>query len=468
MIINSFEESTIRNERLPAEWQSQERLDELADFLQANWEQRAVFYDDGQVRSRQQFIKFLGQRNIRTQNYVGSIVFNGHKLNIFPKMFRTSSEDNDTTTLDLNHLMHNLSEWVKYCNRINFPYINISSDLEDATDLRELFISLYVRYVQAALERGLYYQYEDITEDRQSIRGKIDFRDYVVNKLPYSKDFTFRCTYSNFEFDNIVNKIIRYTCKSLLNDTNAGNRAIIRRILTKLNGITDVRCVPSDCDGIKLSRLNNHYSIIVSMSKMFLLNKEANYNFDNTESFCFLFPTDVLFEGFIGGFIKDVLGDAAQVTLQASDASVFSNVIYNGQEYGEALRMRHDILVEHREHGLFVLDTKYKRIDRFEETEDIADLITRETNSGDVYQVLTYARAREIRDVYLLYPLYRLEDIERGDVVGVNTTVNGNDQPVNVHFVRLPFVFEDDVENTKEKLRQVILRIFEGQQALGA
>ena len=35
---------------MPIEWQEQSSLDELADFLQLNWEQRSVFYDDGKIK----------------------------------------------------------------------------------------------------------------------------------------------------------------------------------------------------------------------------------------------------------------------------------------------------------------------------------------------------------------------------------------------------------------------------------
>ena len=51
MIKNVFEEKTIRNANLPHAWQSQSALDELADFLQLNWEQRAVFYEDGKIET---------------------------------------------------------------------------------------------------------------------------------------------------------------------------------------------------------------------------------------------------------------------------------------------------------------------------------------------------------------------------------------------------------------------------------
>lgn len=60
MILNYFEESLIGLSKLPAEWRSQASLDELATFLQLNWEQRSVFYDDGQVTSSQQFLEMKG------------------------------------------------------------------------------------------------------------------------------------------------------------------------------------------------------------------------------------------------------------------------------------------------------------------------------------------------------------------------------------------------------------------------
>ena len=51
---------------------------------------------------------------------------------------------------------------------------------------------------------------------------------------------------------------------------------------------------------------------------MFLLNSTSTYTVDNAESFCFLFPTELLFEGFIGGLIQDVIGGQGKVRLQAS------------------------------------------------------------------------------------------------------------------------------------------------------
>lgn len=58
------------NSKLPDSWKTQSALDDLADFLQENWEQRAVFYEDGEIKSSQQFLEFTGQQGIKTKKYI--------------------------------------------------------------------------------------------------------------------------------------------------------------------------------------------------------------------------------------------------------------------------------------------------------------------------------------------------------------------------------------------------------------
>lgn len=459
VILNCFEESPIKNKKLPVEWQSQSSLDELAEFLQLNWEQRAVFYDDGEISSRQQYLGFTGQRGIRTNNYVGTIAYKGQQLNIFPKVFREEKDDNDTDDLTLRHLMKNLVQWLQYCERIDYPFINISSKLEDSADLRELFITLYLHYVKQALNYGPYYHYVDKTEDVETIKGHIDFKDYISRKIPTGQNYKFRCSFSEFEFDNNVNRILKYTCRSLLSATDsAENKKIIRHILIRLNEVSDVRCTPSDCDGIRLSKMHRRYTVLMSMSKMFLLNQTTAYNIDNQESFCFLFPTELLFEGFIGGFMEEVLSGSAKVRLQASELTLISDVVYDGHSLGKAFTMRHDILVEHKQYGTFVLDTKYKHMSRFDGNYDVKHSVTNEVAQSDLYQVIEYAAHRDLDKAYLLYPMYRFEEEEPSDVVLERTSVSG--KQIMVHIVRLPFVFEEDFEKTKTNLKKCIERIF--------
>lgn len=458
MVLNRYEFTKIGNNKLPISWQSQDALDELLDFLQQNWEQRAVFYDDGEIKSQQQFLEFTGQRGIKTKQYIGTIVFKGEQLNIYPKVFRTEAGDNETDDLSQKHLLNNLVRWIEYCNKLEYPFINISSELSDSEDLKELFITLYINYVRSAIERGLYYRYIDEIEDCGSIKGKFDLKDYLVNKLPSYQADKFRCIYSNFEFDNKINRIIKYTCKQLINISSKKNQKVLRRILTRLDEVSDVPCTPHDCENIYLSKMHKHYRIIISMSKMFLLNKLSNYTIDMNESFCFLFPTELLFEGFIGGFIKEVLGNhGGTVRLQENRMKLVEKIVYNGITSGAAFTMRHDILVEFNE-KVFVLDTKYKELSRFENNPDYAKDINNEVKQGDLYQVLEYARKRGIDDVYLIYPMYRYEEKEPEFPIAISESPSGD---INVHFIRIPFIFEEDEDNTKDQLAYVIKSVFD-------
>lgn len=461
MILNQYEFRTIKNSRLPESWQSQNDLDELELFLQQNWEQRGIFYDDGEVSSRQQFLKFLTHGNVKTQNYIGTIAYNGSQLNIFPKVFKTEKDDNDTEDLTQEHLMKNLVRWLEYCNRMEYPFISVSTELEDSDNLKELFITLYISCVRSALERGLFYRYVEETENIRTIRGKFDFKDYIIRKIPNGQADRFRCTYSNFEFDNMVNIIIKNTCTMLLNETKGKNLATLRRILTKLEPVSDVRCFPSDCDSVRLSRMHSNYRVIISMSKMFLLNRTANYSMDINESFCFLFPAELLFEGFIGGFMQEVLEPyGGKVMMQKSDMSLIDDIKYKGKSLGSAFTMRHDILVELQD-TVFVLDTKYKEVSRFEDNVDeMKALIASEPKQTDIYQVCEYARKRNLKDVYLLYPMFRFEDREDDFPSGRSDDANGS---INIHFVRLPFVFEDDDDRTREQLKDVIVEILDAE-----
>lgn len=91
-MINGFEFSKIKMEKLPKSWQEEGALKELESFLQENWQQRSIFYTDRQITSRQQFIDFDKKDAIKLQNYIGTITFKGEQLNIFPKIFK---EDED-------------------------------------------------------------------------------------------------------------------------------------------------------------------------------------------------------------------------------------------------------------------------------------------------------------------------------------------------------------------------------------
>ena len=60
-------------------------------------------------------------------------------------------------------------------------------------------------------------------------------------------------------------------------------------------------------------------------------------------------------------------------------------------------------------------------------------------------------------DVYLLYPMFRYEDIEPHFPVGKSQSESGD---INIHFIRLSFIFEENADHVKTQLTIVIKHVF--------
>lgn len=456
--MNCFEYSKIDNEKLPLSWREHSALNDLEDFLQKNWQQRVALFSDDNKKAKQQFLKFEGHQSIKTNKYIGSIIYKNEVLNIYPRVFKSNKNDNESSNLTTKQLMHNLKQWIIYCNRINYPFLNINTDFEENDDLKELFISLFVAYVNNAIERSLYYKYIDETNDINTIKGHFDLVNYLNEKVSTGMYNQFKCTFSKFEFDNDVNRIIKYTCYQLLKISTVPNQRRLNKILSKLSDVELIRCKPADCDRIKLDYFHSQYKTIISMCKMFLLNLQSNVTIDMNDSFCFLFPTDLLFEGFVGGFLKETIEEnGGSVYLQKSQTYLIDELHYGNATLESEFKMRHDIIVEYNG-KTYILDTKYKEVSRFEGNKDnIGETISEEVKQADIYQVCEYARKNNLNEVFLIYPMYKNESIEPVTPWGLSSD---NGRTIKINFVRLPFVFDDNIGLLKTSLRRVILELF--------
>ena len=95
-MLDTFENRKINIDDLPESWRQAKVINELEDFLQKNWEQRYSLFDDEEIERRQQFVSFNGFKSISTKKYIGTIIFKGEQLNIYPLVFKEHRDDNKT------------------------------------------------------------------------------------------------------------------------------------------------------------------------------------------------------------------------------------------------------------------------------------------------------------------------------------------------------------------------------------
>lgn len=452
-MVNLFENQRIAIRSLGETWQDHTFVEALDSFLQINWNQRKAFYDDKSLSGKQKFLDLSHRADIGATNYIGTISFRGETINVFPKVFRLDEYDNyNNDEWKIEDLVNNLVLWMSYSDKLNFPFIEMKSSDSSVDNLLELFITIYVNYVKNALNKVPFYRYEDYEEDLHLVKGRIDINDYARNKLPNGKNDTFRCTYSKFEFDNLLNRIIKDTCRLLLNLSKVQQNVIqIRKILSNLSDVSDIKCSPYDCDKIHLNKLQRQYISILGMSKMFLMNKEANFSSGFTDSFCFMFPAELLFESFVAGFMKEQFADVATVRSQTSETSL-AEAFINNESVGEAFNLREDIIVE-KDNNVIVLDTKYSIIDKF------ANARTNRTlgiSNDWMRQIAFYCKKRNAVRGVLIFPLFRKEEPENLEMSYMIPLDDHTE--IEIRIIKVPFVFDDIDKNTKT-LRRIILEV---------
>ena len=448
--MNGFEHEKITTSNLPPKWSEGNTLQELESFLQENWEQRSIFYSDQEITSRQQFIDFDVKNGIKLKNYIGTIIYKGEQLNIFPKVFMEDDNDFDKSFLDTNVLIDNLIVWLGYCDRLNFPFVSMKGEFRNSSNLLELFITVYIHYVRSEFERQRFFRYEEVSEIGSIVKGKIDFTDYAVKRYPYGKFTEMKYTYSSFVFDNALNRIIKSTCRFLYSITeNEASKVILRDIIMRLSDVKTIHAQPYDCDKINLNHLHSRYRVILSMSKMFLLNASSN-DMGRSDTFCFLFPAELLFEGFIGGFLKEAFSSYARIRTQTSD-QYLAELIVNGEVVGNAFNLREDILIE-SENGIVILDTKYKSIERFEKIMENRKL---DISDNDIKQMAVYAAKRNAKRLYLLFPLRNNEEPETIDI-RYDIKLDEYKKVIPLIILKVPFVFNENIEQQKRLLRDIL------------
>ena len=447
-VINTFEYTRVNNLNINKK--------ELEKFLQNNWDSRLILYNDNNLSKKQQFIDFDHRGNdFKTKNYIGTIVYDNVNINIFPKLYR----DSLSSKLNISDVYKNISYWLEFCSREKFPFLSTSLDVSSNQNFLELLINIYANYTLSLVSKYHFHQYEIVEEDLDNIKGRINIRDYFTKKVVNGNFNSFKCSYSDFRYDNLLNRIIKYTCIFLTTLTNNSNCIrVLRRIITQLNDVENVKVHASDCDKIKVNSYYFEYNLVISMSKMFLLNKSNNEmeRTSNINTFCFLFPAEDLYEEFVAGFLKSKFFENS---LDNGNSVIFTQG--NGKAVkdrflvdlyidnlpvnkGRSFLQKEDIYIFH--HGnVFVLDTKYKIINSLNE------IVQGNTNvaEDDIRQILIYGIKNKAKKVFLVYPLNHNEEYFSNDI---NYKVNIDNVDLEIGILKIPFLRTENSENILENI----------------
>ncbi|MFM9318750.1 McrC family protein [Streptococcus sp. ST16] len=160
-------------------------------------------------------------QEIKTGNVIGFLGCGQEKLTISS---RFSDESND-------HFLHYLLQKVLH---INLTSLDVGLSPEDK--LYQLLIYLFPKYMQAALRKGLYKEYQRFFHNDSHVKGVLDVENHLKKNLPFMGNIAY--TTREFTYDNPLMQLIRHTIEyiktqksfGVLIDSNRENMAEIIRV----------------------------------------------------------------------------------------------------------------------------------------------------------------------------------------------------------------------------------------------
>ena len=326
-------------------------------------------------------------QEIKTGNVIGFLGCGQEKLTISS---RFSDESND-------HFLHYLLQKVLH---INLTSLDVALSREDM--LYQLLMYLFPKYLQAAIRKGLYKEYQRFSHNDSHVKGVIDVRNNLKKNLPFMGNVSY--TTREFTYDNPLMQLNRHTIEYIKNQKSFG--VLLDSNRENMTEITRATPPYKLADRAKIIRMNKtkpirhayfrEYRKLQELCLMILNREKHGLGYQEQKIHGILFDVSWLWEEYIytllpKGFVHPRNKD------KTDGISVFSN------------RERKVFPDFYHKELKVVLDAKYKKL------EDTEKGINRE----DLFQLISYSYILKAEKAGLVFPSKdKVVDNEIGKLAG--------------------------------------------------
>ena len=330
-------------------------------------------------------------QEIKTGNVIGFLGCGQERLTISS---RFSDESND-------HFLHYLLQKVL---NINLTSLDVGLSPEDK--LYQLLIYLFPKYLQAAIRKGLYKEYQRFSHNDSHVKGVIDVRNHLKKNLPFTGNIAY--TTREFTYDNPLIQLVRHTIEYIKNQKRIGQGVLDNLSTSRENVAEIVRVTPSYklADRVKIIRGNqskpirhayfHEYRKLQELCLMILTQEKHGLGYQDQKIHGILFDVAWLWEEYVHtllpkGFLHPRNKEKKGGILVFSDGK---------------RKVYPDFYDRERK---IVLDAKYKKLEFTEKG----------INREDLFQLISYSYILEAEKAGLVFPSEdKVVDNEIGKLAG--------------------------------------------------
>ncbi|MFS9354223.1 3-isopropylmalate dehydrogenase [Streptococcus oralis subsp. tigurinus] len=330
-------------------------------------------------------------QEIKTGNVIGFLGCGQERLTISS---RFSDESND-------HFLHYLLQKVL---NINLNSLDVGLSQEDR--LYQLLIYLFPKYLQAALRKGLYKEYQRFSHNDSHVKGVIDVGNHLKRNVPFMGNIAY--TTREFTYDNSLMQLIRHTIEYIKNQKIIG-QGLLDNLLTSRENVAEiVRVTPyyKLADRAKIIRGNqskpirhayfHEYRKLQELCLMILNREKHGLGYQEQKIHGILFDVSWLWEEYVYTLLPKVFIHPRNKD-KTDGISVFSD------------RERKVFPDFYHKELKIVLDAKYKELEFTEKG----------INREDLFQLISYSYILKVEKAGLVFPSkQKVVDNEIGKLAG--------------------------------------------------
>lgn len=311
-------------------------------------------------------------QEIKTGNVIGFLGCGQERLTISS---RFSDKYND-------HFLHCLLQKVL---NINLTSLDVGLSLEDK--LYQLLIYLFPKYLQAALRKGLYKEYQRFFHNDSHVKGVLDVGNHLKKNLPFTGSIAY--TTREFTYDNPLMQLIRHTIEYIKNQKSFG--VLLDSNRENMTEITRATPAYKLADRAKIIRMNKikpirhayfrEYRKLQELCLMILSREKHGLGPQSQRVHGILFDVSWLWEEYVYTLLpKDFIHPRNKD--KTDGISVFSN------------RERKVFPDFYHKELKIVLDAKYKKLEFTE----------KRINREDLFQLISYSYILKSEKAGLIFP----------------------------------------------------------------
>ena len=330
-------------------------------------------------------------QKIKTGNVIGFLGYGQERLTISSRFY---DESND-------HFLHYLLQKV-----ININLTSLDVGLSPEDKLYQFLIYLFPKYLQVALRKGLYKEYQRFSHNDSHVKGVLDVGNHLKKNVPFTGNVAY--TTREFTYDNPLMQLIRHTIEYIKNQKSIGQEVLDNLLTSRENVAEIVRVTPSYklADRAKIIRGNqskpirhayfHEYRKLQEPCLMILNQEKHGLGYQEQKIHGILFDVSWLWEEYVYTFLpKDFIHPRNKD--KTDGISVFSD------------RERKVFPDFYHKELKIVLDAKYKELEFTEKG----------INREDLFQLISYSYILKAEKGGLVFPSkHKVVDNEIGKLAG--------------------------------------------------